>query len=68
MKLPIKEYLELKNVTSYGLAKNLGISPSRTGHWVKKESGAETMIHFTRAGITHVSRDLVVWPRPHIES
>jgi DNA-binding transcriptional ArsR family regulator len=64
MKLPIKEYLKLKETTGYHLAKELGISPSRVGHWTKKQGiGAETMIHFTRAGITHVVRELTVHPR-----
>jgi len=66
VKLPIKEYLLLKETTGYHLAKELGISPSRVGHWTKKDgvSGAETMIHFTRAGVvTHVVRELTVHPR-----
>ena len=68
MQLPISEYLLLKNTTGWHLAKELGISPSRIGHWVKKDgvSGAQTMIHFDRKGITHVSRDLTVWPRPQL--
>ena len=66
MQLPIHEYLELKNTTGWHLAKSLSISPSRVGHWVRKDSGAQTMIHFNKKGITHVSRDLTVWPRPQL--
>ena len=63
MQLPIHEFLLLKNTTYWHLAKELGISPSRVGHWVRKDSGAQTMIHFNKQGITKVVRELTVYPR-----
>jgi len=64
VQLPVLEYLKLKETTGWHLAKELGISPSRVGHWVKKQGvGAVTVIHFDRKGITHVVRELTVYPR-----
>ena len=69
MQLPIKEYLEFKNTTGWHLAKSLSISPSRVGHWVSKQGvGAVTVIHFNKKGITHVTRELTVWPRPQLNA